>query len=170
VRVVRCALVLLVALAVQSALVADMPLFGARGDVMLLLGIAVGLLAGPDRGAVVGFVAGMSFDLVHPAPWPLGLSALAYCLAAYLVGYLRFRGVGGTTVHPALATAMGSVLGIAVFAGLGQMLDHGGLLTGRLPVVTAVVAGLNVVLLRPAAAVARWALAEPSRVLERLVR
>ena len=39
-------------------------LFGVQGDLMLLVAIAAGLAAGPDRGATIGFAAGLAYDLM----------------------------------------------------------------------------------------------------------
>ena len=68
----------------QVGLFAQLPVDGARADVMILLGIAAGFVGGPERGAIVGFAAGLAIDLVLPTP--LGLSALVYCIVGYLVG------------------------------------------------------------------------------------
>ena len=51
---------------------------------MLLLPIAAGYAAGPDRGAVFGFFAGLVADLFLPTPF--GLSALVGCLLGYATG------------------------------------------------------------------------------------
>jgi hypothetical protein len=158
VRSPRYLLALVLVLVVQATVFADMPVFGVRADVVVLAGIAAALVGGAEQGAVVGFVAGLAFDLVHPAPWPLGLSALAYSLAAYLVGWLHAGGLAGVRAAAPLSALAGSVAGLVLFAGLGEMLDHGGLLTGRLVVVAAVVAAVNAALIRPALRLARWTL------------
>ena len=51
---------------------------------MLLLAISAGIAAGPEWGALTGFIAGIAFDLVLQTPF--GLSALSYCIVGYLVG------------------------------------------------------------------------------------
>jgi rod shape-determining protein MreD len=89
----RSALVLVSVLLLQVSVVADLPLFEAVGDLVLLTAIAAGSIGGPDRGATVGFVAGVSYDLLLDTPF--GLSALT-CVAA---GYAAGR-VGGWMHQP----------------------------------------------------------------------
>jgi rod shape-determining protein MreD len=161
VRPVRAGLALVAVVVVQASVFADLPMFGVRADVVLLAVVAVAMVGGAEQGAVAGFGAGLAFDLVHAPPWPLGLSALAYCLAGYLVG--RLTGGGGGMpyrwIDRSVVAAAGSVTGVVLFAGLGHVLGHGGLLDGRLVVVATVVAGVNAVLAGPAVRLARWTLA-----------
>ena len=55
-------------------------------DFMMLLAVCAGFVAGPDKGAVVGFAAGLVSDLFLQST-PFGLSALAACLAGFVVGW-----------------------------------------------------------------------------------
>ena len=64
------------------------------------LGRLPGWRAGPDRGAVVGFFAGLGYDVFLQTPF--GLSALVYC-----VGGLRRRPVPAATGHPPTLVAGG---------------------------------------------------------------
>ena len=80
----RLGVVVLVALVLQVCLFSRFSYEGARPDVMILVAIAAGLVAGAERGALVGFVAGLAYDVVLTTP--LGLSALVYCLVGYAVG------------------------------------------------------------------------------------
>ena len=80
----RGALVLVVALVAQIAIVADLQVVGAVGDLMLVVTVAAALTGGPDRGATYGFFAGLIFDLVVDSPF--GLSALTYAVVGYGVG------------------------------------------------------------------------------------
>ena len=58
-------------LLVQSTVGLDITVAGAHPDIMLLLPVAAGMAAGPEEGAVVGFVAGMAADLLLPTPFGL---------------------------------------------------------------------------------------------------
>src|SRR5437764_3798259 len=86
-RWVRVPLVIVVALAVQTTFFADMQPFDALADIMLLLSLAAGAVAGPRDGALCGFVTGLAYDFVLRTPF--GLSALTYALAGYGAGYLQ---------------------------------------------------------------------------------
>jgi rod shape-determining protein MreD len=165
VRAVRGAPVLVGILVLQASLFAQLPLFGVRADVVVLAVVAAALAGGAEPGAVAGFTAGLAFDLVHAEPWPLGLSALAYCLTGFLVGRLTGDGSGPplTRVQRALVAAAGSAAGLVLLAAIGRLLDHRGTLDGRLVVVATVVGSVNALLIGPALRLARWVLATPAR-------
>ena len=54
----RVSLVLVVALTLQVAVASELQVFGVQGDLMLLIAIAAGLAAGPDRAPPSGSRAG----------------------------------------------------------------------------------------------------------------
>ena len=110
----RVPMVVFVALLLQVSLLTQLRLGGVTGDVMLLVAITAGLIGGPEIGAVVGFVAGMAFDSVLQTPF--GLSALAYCLTAYLAGRLHTGVLQATWWTPVVTTAAFSALGVTVYA------------------------------------------------------
>ncbi|MGH9212956.1 MAG: rod shape-determining protein MreD [Acidimicrobiales bacterium] len=80
---------LLSVLLVQVAVVSDLRAFDAVGDLVLLMALAAGSVGGQDRGAVVGFVAGLSYDLMLDTPF--GLAALTCVLAGYAAGWATGR-------------------------------------------------------------------------------
>lgn len=152
---IRSLAVILTALVLQVSLVADVVILGARGDLLVLVAVVAGLVGGPQRGAVVGFVAGLLFDLLLATP--LGLSALAYCLTGYVVG-----SASNAVLRPAwwvtiLTAAAGCAFGVGLFFALGSAADEVHVDLGDLPAVLAVTAGWGVVLGRPAAWAMRWA-------------
>ena len=120
---IRTGIVLLLALCLQVAVMPWLTIAGAQIDVLLLVGLAAGLTGGPERGARVGFVAGILWDLVVSGP--LGLSALAYCLAGYFVGSAQRSVVGPTWWAPipgaAIAAGAATTFYVVVGAGLGNM-------------------------------------------------
>lgn len=123
----RTAAVVLGAFVLQVSLLASFSYEGARADLMVLLPILAGFLAGPDRGAAVGFAAGMTFDLVLTTPF--GLSALVYTMVGYGVGSVSGGIVRSAPwIVPAVAAVataagmlvhavVGAVVGVATFAG-----------------------------------------------------
>ncbi len=86
-RVLRIAALVLLLLVVQVALFPHLRLFGAVPDLGLLLAVAIAFRVGPEAGLLVGFVAGLGYDLFLETP--TGLSALSYSLTAYAVGVLQ---------------------------------------------------------------------------------
>src|ERR1700684_1460887 len=82
----RVALVILVVLMVQQTVMVALRVGGAHPDLLWLLPISAALLDGPETGAIVGFWAGLAFDLVLPTPF--GLSALVGCVLGFATGSL----------------------------------------------------------------------------------
>lgn len=127
---------------------------GARPDVMLLLAVAGGYVAGPERGAVVGFSAGVAFDVFLSTPF--GLSALVYCLVGYLVG-----AVGASIMRTSWWTApvvggAGSAVGVVLYALIGEVLDQHTFRGPSLLSIVVVVAAVNAVLAPVAFRAIRW--------------
>ena len=84
--------------------------------------IAAGLAAGPERGAVVGFAAGLAFDLLLQTPF--GLSALTYALVGYLVGRLQDSVLRAAWWIPVATAAAASAVGVILFAVLGTVVGE----------------------------------------------
>lgn len=156
----KVAAIIVVAIGVQTSLVAPLSIGGARGDIVLLVAIAAGLEGDADSGAIVGFAAGLTFDLLLDSP--VGLSALTYCLVGYLVGTFQGSVLRSTWWIPLLATVGASALGVVLFATLDQVLGQATIDASRLPVIVAVVAAVNGLLSRPFRWALRWALADSS--------
>lgn len=153
-RRVRAAAVLLLALTLQASLISELNLFGARGEILLLVPISVGLIGGPDRGAAAGFVAGIAVDLLVQTPF--GLTALAYCLAGYAVGAFQHGVLRVSWWLPVASAVGGSAIGVVGFALASTVVGSEGVFTGELVRVALVVAGLNALLMAPALRLARW--------------
>jgi rod shape-determining protein MreD len=158
--VLRWFVVLFTTLLLQTTLVARLPLFQERGDIVLLIVIAAAIVGGPQLGSVIGFVFGLSFDLMLQTP--LGLSALTYCITGYAIGALQSGVLRTTWWIPVLSAVAGSAIGVVTFALLGDLLGQDGLVSGRLAAIIGAVAIINAVLVHPALRVVRWATA-PSR-------
>jgi rod shape-determining protein MreD len=118
-RVGRVALLLAVTVVVQVALFPHLRLVGRVPDLGLIVAVAVAFDHGPEAGALVGFLAGLGFDLFLETP--LGLTALAYALTAYSVGVLQ----GGVLRTPKWFTpvigAAGGIAGGLLFVGVGLL-------------------------------------------------
>lgn len=110
VRSVLAGLLVLVAVLLQTSVVARLALPLVRLDLVLVLVVAVALTAGPGLGAAVGFGAGLLTDLM--ADHPAGAVALVLCLVGY---------AGGRCVRPfrsgpvvVAAATVSSATGVAV--------------------------------------------------------
>ena len=152
-RAARLSLVVVVLLTVQTTWLADLRPFGETGDLLLLLAIAAGMAGGPQRGAAVGFIAGMAMDLVLLTPF--GLSSLTYLAVGYVVGMVHDGVLRSAPWIPVLVTFLASVVGVVFFVVLGQLVGQQ-FRVPNLPRIVLVTAGLNTVLAFPALFVARW--------------
>lgn len=144
------------AVALHTRVLPHLHLFGVGADVLLLVSIAGGLVAGPRKGAWSGFIAGLIADtFLHT---PFGLSALTYCIIGYGVGTLRAGVLQMSWWLPTAATFIGSVVGVTSFVVLGSIMGQEHLWSWQVPMIALVVAVLNVVLSPLVLRATRWAL------------
>lgn len=152
----RVALCIFVAWVLQVGLFAQLPVGGARADVMIVLGIAAGFVGGPDRGAIVGFAAGLAIDLVLPTP--LGLSAVVYTIVGYLAGRISGTMPRSSWWLPAMTCAVGSAAGVVLYALVGVIVGEATLSGPPLATIVVVTAVVNAVLGPAAVRAMRWSL------------
>ena len=163
---VRTSLVLVVALTLQLGMASSVTFFGVQGDLLLLVAIAAGIAAGPDRGAAIGFAAGISYDLMLQTPF--GLSGLTYSLMAYLVGSLQDSVLRAAWWIPVATATAASVVGVILYGVLGTVL--GGELVGwELLRIAAFVGVLNTVAAPFVVRTMRWATGSVNSVRARAV-
>ena len=86
-RLLALAVVLVVAVLVQSTVLARLTLAGVRPDLLVLAVVSVAVATDPTTGAVFGFVAGLVADLLFDLP--VGVSALVYTAVGFAVGTVR---------------------------------------------------------------------------------
>ena len=150
--------VLLLAVILHTSVLPHFRVFGVAADVLLLLGVCAGIVGGPERGALIGFFAGLCADLFVQTPF--GLSALAYSLTGYAVGSIQSTILRAAWWIPLATTLVACALGVVLFAAAGAVVGESQLVNGRLVTVAAAVAvldaGLSLVLMR----LVRWALVD----------
>lgn len=158
--IARSTIVIFVALAVQFTLLDSVRVAGAHPDMMLLLPICAGYIAGPERGAAFGFASGLVTDLFLPTTF--GLSALVGCLLGYGVGLLTTGLVRTSWWLPPIVAAAATAAGMVAYAILGALLgerqDLTAFLTPALVVATPAAAILAIPVLRFVA----WAVPPPA--------
>lgn len=149
---------LLVTVVVHTVILSRLRVAGVMPDLMLLVAVSAGVSAGPARGAVIAFCGGMALDVFLLTP--MGLSALVYCLVAYVVG-IAHEGVLRTSWYiPVLTVLLASAGGVVLYAVAAWMLGEP-TLNSRLPVIMVVVAVTNAVVSPPVLRFVRWSLAAP---------
>ncbi len=152
-RALRLGSVVLVAVVLQTTWMAQLHPFGTPGDLLLLLTIAAAMASGPIRGATVGFIAGLSMDLVVLTPF--GLSALAYLAVGYAVGTIHDGVLRSAPWIPVVVALVASAIGVVFYVVLGQLVGQQ-FRTPDLTRVVAVTSVMNAVLILPVLPVARW--------------
>lgn len=160
----RTSLVLVLALTFQLGVASRIEVFGVQGDVMLLIAVCAGLAAGPDRGAAIGFAAGLGFDLLLQSPF--GLSALTYALVAYLAGSLQDSVLRAAWWIPVSTAAAASALGVILYGVFGTVVGED-LLSLFLLRIALVVGVLNAVAAPIALRAVRWATGTSDRTRPR---
>ena len=154
-RVARIVLLLAVTVLLQVALFPHLRIADRVPDLGLVVAVVVAFDHGPEAGALVGFLAGLGFDVFLETP--LGLTALAYALTAYAVGVLQ----GGVLRSPRWFTpVIGGLSGLAgglLFVGIGLLAGVGGV-HGNQAYVTVLIAAAYDALLAPFAFIllGRW--------------
>jgi rod shape-determining protein MreD len=159
--VARLTLVVLSTAVLQVGLIAQLPIAGARGMILLLLAIAGGIALGPERGAIVGFVSGLAFDLLLTTP--VGLCAFVFSVVGWVAGRYQVTVTRSARWRMVLTAAIGSALGYSALVVVGWLLGQPNMITDRLVVILVVVSLMNAVLCPLAVRVLRWAWDEDER-------
>lgn len=155
-RALRCSLVCFIFIVLQTSVFGQLPIFGARADMVLLVTIAAALAGDDESGAAVGFGAGLMIDLLGAGP--VGLSALVCTLVGFGVGSLHSGVLRSSRVIPMAAALLASAAGVVLYALLGEVLGRSTLQMGDVVTITAVVSVVNAALCLPATRLMRWAL------------
>src|SRR5690349_18376428 len=135
---------------------------------LLLLAIAAGIAGGPDRGAMVGFFAGITYDLLVDNP--IGLTALAFCLVGFVVGRYQATVVRSARWVSMSIAALASAGGMVLYIAVGQLVNQVNFLQRPLWPVILVVSVINGLLSPLAIIIMRWALNVSARELRLVAR
>lgn len=153
---VRVPPLLLLLVVLHTAVFPHLRAFDVAADVLLLVGITAGIAGGPERGATMGFVAGLLADSFLQTPF--GLSALVYCLVGWGVGSFQTRILHATWWIPMLTAAAASAVGVALFVVLGAVVGQEQLWSLRSVPVAGVTALWSAVLCPLVLRLVRWSL------------
>jgi len=152
----RLAFVVFIGLTLHLSLLQSTRIGEIRPDVLLLIGVIGGIVGGPERGAVIGFTAGLVADLFLHTPF--GLSALAFSLVGFAVGTLQTSIIRSAWWIPPATAAVTSGAAILLYALLGAIIGRAEFLQPRVLTAAAGVAAANAVLTPLLAPVLAWAL------------
>lgn len=155
---IRVPPVALLLVALHTAILPHVRMFGVGADVMLLAAIAAGLVAGPREAAWTGFLAGLVADCYTRTPF--GLSALSYCLVGYGVGLLRAGLLQMSWWLPPVITFFASASGVVIFVALGTTMGQEHLWSWRVPMIAGVLGVLNTAIAPLVVRSIRWAVGQ----------
>lgn len=122
-RVLALSALVLLAVALQSTLLARLTLLGVIPQLVLVVVVSLAFLDGPRVGLIVGFAGGLLQDLLLPQSI-IGLTALVYTLVGFGVGSLRQFAPGDSVWTPVLAVALASAVAEFSYAILAIILGQ----------------------------------------------
>lgn len=153
IRVIPLGIVLL---ALQRTIFVDVQVSGVIIQVMMATAAAAGVVGGSERGALVGFVFGVMFDLAEGTP--LGSTAIAMTVAGLVAGLLALIAADPHWWLAALFTGLGTAAGAMMIPVVRVFVGESAPFQDRLAVVVPVVA-LAAAIMSPALVpLARWSL------------
>ena len=164
---IRYVVVVATAVFLQYTLITQFRIAGVSADLFLVVAIAAGIVAGSERGAVVGFVCGLCLDLLVVTPF--GLGAVSGLVSGVVAGSLEGATIYAAKWMTAAIAFVASSVGTLAFAITGALLGRPDLLSFHVLTVMAVVGASSALLVFPAVRVCRWADPE-ARLLRAAVR
>jgi rod shape-determining protein MreD len=163
-RLLVLAAVLVVAVLLQSTVLAGLRLAGIRPDLLVLAVVAVAMASDATTGAAFGFATGLVADLLFDLP--VGVSALVYTATGFAVGTVR---VYVTSHRPLVHLVLAGAASLASAWCCGLLLRVFDLSTWAAVVRAGLLVALFNLLLTPFVYPVVWALTErvPARPAQR---
>ena len=151
--------VLLVSSVVQLTVFVDVRVADVAPELLALVAVLAGFLAGPERGSTIAFGAGLLWDIWLPTP--LGLAAMAFATVAFAIGSIEAGLFNDTRGQVSALAFLGTFVSVLGYALLGEVVGQRGLVDIELLRVALIAGLLNAaiapVMVRPM----RWALRGP---------
>ncbi len=144
-RRVVTAFIVILAVALQSAVIARWNLPGATPDLVLVIVAAFGMKQQAGRAAFLGFAAGLLLDATPPAVGLMGISAMTFAIIGFLAAQLR-TDITRSPLGPLAFVAAAAVANVVMQAALGGLLGDATISLTQLPL-TAVASAFYCVLL-----------------------
>jgi rod shape-determining protein MreD len=118
----RLLVMLVVTVLLQTTVAPHIRVLGASPDVALVAVVCVGLLRGPEAGAVFGFLAGAGISFAVFGP--LGLSSLVLVVVGYVAGRYAEAAATSSGLAPIIVVLGGTALGEVLYSLVQFLLDH----------------------------------------------
>lgn len=152
----RFAVLLTALLVVQVSVMPYLTVFGHVADLLLVIAVTGGLVAGEETGTGLGCAAGLCTDLIVQTPF--GMWMLVGTIVGFAAGTMSGRVIDGGRLLRSAVTGFGAVTGIGLFVAIASLFGLS-YVTER-PIVSIIaVIGFTSALLAPLAELAiRWGL------------
>lgn len=157
----RTTALVVAAVLLQVTLMADLGLLGVRPELLLLLIGATALVAGPSKGCIIGFWAGLAYDMFLQTPF--GMVALVYTIVGYAAGQTRQVVVDHHGSVRAGLLAGTTAVGVGLHAVVALILDEAAVSVWQVLRIAIVAGFVNGALARPAVRVVDWVLRDDER-------
>lgn len=131
-RRIVTAMLMVLAIAFQSAVVAKWNLPGAVPDVLLVLVAAFAMRQLPEHGALTGFLAGLLLDVAPPSDGLIGLSAFSLTIVGYVAATFR-TDLNRSVFGPLLFSGGAGAVVVFMHAMLGGLLGDPTITISRTP-------------------------------------
>jgi len=115
------AVVIVTALLLQVDVLNRLQLPIGRPDLVVVCVIGFALTGGSQRGAIIGFLAGLALDLMPPADHTAGRIAFAYTVVGYFAGLLEDIEERSILTTVAVVGA-GAGAAVLLYAGIGALI------------------------------------------------
>ena len=153
----KVAVLLVAAVVLHQSFFATVRLGDVQPQVMLLVAVAAAIVGGPERGAVIGFSAGLLSDVLVRTP--LGLSALTFSLVAFGVGFVYSSVIRSAWWMAPTTAFVASAAGICLYALLGALMGQAHFVRPAMLVAAGLVGAVNALLAPLAVRAMSWAMA-----------
>ncbi|MGH2726782.1 MAG: rod shape-determining protein MreD [Actinomycetota bacterium] len=137
---------LLTGLLLETSVLGEATLVGAKPPILLLFTVALALGEGPAMAAGFGFAGGLLTDLMTGLP--TGITALAYTIVGYAVGTIRAQLQTPSAWLPVTMEFAASLGGLLLYGGVALLLGQEAV-GGRTLLITAVFGACYNALLTP---------------------
>jgi rod shape-determining protein MreD len=145
-RAFLLSLLVITGLVIETSVLGEATLGGAKPQVLLVITVALAMGEGPALGAGFGFAAGLASDLMTGLP--VGLTALTYTVVGYAVGAIRAQVQTPTAWLPAAMEFAATLGGMLLYGVLSLLLGQESL-GGHTLVLNALLASCYSALLTP---------------------
>ena len=123
--ILKVGVVIFVSIVVQLTVFVDVRVAGVAPELLALVAVLAGFLAGPERGATVAFGAGLLWDVWLPTP--LGLAAMAFATVAFAIGSIEAGLFHDSRLQVSALAFLGTFASVIGYALLGEVVGQRGL-------------------------------------------